>query len=119
MKIRRPNRVLYSVGFALAYPLLKVLFNLKVDRSNYHPPKGPCIVLSNHQSYLDFLLPTTAVFPRRLNAVAAQKFFLYKTLDRLLTMMGCIPKNLFDSDIRTIKGITTVLQRGDSVLLFP
>jgi 1-acyl-sn-glycerol-3-phosphate acyltransferase len=119
MTIKRPNKALYCIGFVVAYPLLKILFSLKIDRSNYHPQKGSFIILSNHQSYLDFLLPTLAAFPRRLNAVAAQKFFLYKSLNRLLAMMGCIPKSLFDSDVRTIKGVLTVLKRGDNILMFP
>ena len=119
MAIKQPNRIVYGIAYVLIYPLLKFLFHLKVDRSNCHLPKGPFIVLSNHQSFMDFLLPTLAVFPRRLNAVAAQKFFFYRPLNWLLPFMGCIPKYLFDSDVRTIKGIMAVLHRGDNVLLFP
>jgi len=34
-------------------------------------------------------------------------------------MMGVIPKNMFDPDIRSIIGIKTVVNRGDGILLFP
>lgn len=119
-KIKIPNGVLYFLVYILFYPLLKLLFRLKVDRSNYRPPnKGAFIVLSNHTSFMDFLLVMLTVYPRRLNAVAAQKFFLYRPLNKLLPIMGCIPKNLFDSDIRSIIGIKSVIKRGGMILLFP
>jgi len=68
---------------------------------------------------MDFLLAMLSVYPRRLNAVAAQKFFLYRPLSWLMPLMGCIPKNLFDPDPRTIRGIMAVIKRGDRLLLFP
>ena len=119
MKTRRPNGVLYFVVYILIYPLLKVLFHLEVDRRNYDPPKGPFIVVSNHVSFMDFVIVMLALYPRRLNAVAAHKFFLYKPLDKLLPIMGVIPKKLFDPDIGSIKRIKTVLKRGGRILLFP
>jgi len=68
---------------------------------------------------MDFLVVMLSLYPMKLNAVAAQKFFLYKPLNKLLPVMGCIPKNLFDPDVRSIIGIKTVLKRGGDVLLFP
>ena len=119
MKIKRPNAILYFIVYILLYPLLKILFRLEVDRSNYDPPKGPYVVISNHVSFMDFILVMLSLYPRRFNAVAAQKFYFYKPLNVLLPLMGCIPKNLFDPDVRSIIGIKKVLQRGDRILLFP
>jgi len=99
--------------------VLKTLFRLKVDRRDYEPPKGPFVVISNHSTFMDFLVVMLALYPRRFNAVTAQKFFLYRPLNKLLPMCGCIPKNLFDPDIRAIKGIKAILKRGDRVLMFP
>jgi len=98
---------------------MKLLFRLEVDRKKYDPPKGPFIVVSNHVSFMDFLLTMMTLYPRRFNAVAAQKFYFYKPLDKLLPMMGCIPKNLFDPDVRSIIRIKKVLNRGGRILLFP
>jgi len=119
MKIRKPNAVMYFVVYIFIYPVLKLLFRLKVDRKGYIPPNEPFIVVSNHSSFVDFLIVMLSLYPRRVNAVTAQKFFLYKPLNKLLPMMGCIPKNLFDPDVRSIIGIKSVLKRGDRVLLFP
>jgi len=68
---------------------------------------------------MDFLLVMMSIYPKRLNAITAQKFFFYRPLDKLLPIMGCIPKNLFDPDVRAIIGIKEVLKRGDNILLFP
>ncbi|MCL2773262.1 MAG: 1-acyl-sn-glycerol-3-phosphate acyltransferase [Oscillospiraceae bacterium] len=118
-KVKKPNGILYFLVYIFIYPFLKIMFRLKVDRTNYRPPKGPFIVLSNHTSFMDFLLTMLTIYPLRLNAVAAQKFFLYKPLNKLLPLMGCIPKNLFDPDIRSVIGIKSVIKRGGRILLFP
>ena len=119
MKIKKPNAILYFVVYILFFPLLKLLFRLEVDRKGYSHPVGPFVVVSNHISFMDFLLAMLSFYPCRLNPVTAQKFFFYRPLNRLLPMMGCIPKNLFDPDIRSIMGIKTVIKRGGRILLFP
>ena len=118
-KTKTPSGLLYFICYLLLYPFLKVFFRLKVDRSCYSLSKGPCIVLANHQSFMDFILTMLTVYPRRLNAVAAQKFFYYSPLDKLLPAMWCIPKCLFDPDPRTISRCIDVVSRGGSLLLFP
>jgi len=119
MKVKKPNSVIYFIIYILVYPFLKLMFRLDVDRSGFAPPKGPFIVVSNHTSFMDFAVVMLSLYPRKVNAVTAQKFFLYKPLNWFLPMMGCIPKNLFESDVRSIIGIKTVLKRGDHILLFP
>ena len=118
MNAKKPNGVIYFIVYIIFYPLLKALFRLKVRREGPLPDK-PFLVLSNHSSFMDFLLVMLAFYPLRLNAVAARKFFLYRPLDKLLPFMGCIPKNLFDPDARSIISIRNSLKRGGSVLLFP
>ena len=118
-KVKRPNGILYFIVYIILYPFLILFFRLEVDRSGYKPPKGPFIVLCNHSSFMDFLLAMLVVYPKRLNAVAAQKFYLYKPLDKLLPVMGCIPKNLFDPDVRSIKRIMTVIKNGGHILMYP
>ena len=119
MKIKKPNAILYFLAYILAYPVLKFCFRLKVVDKDLKMPKGPYIIMSNHHTMIDFLMVMLSFYPRRLNAVGAQKWYLYKPLHKLLPMMGVIPKNMFDPDIRSIIGIKTVVNRGDGILLFP
>ena len=117
--MKKPNALLYLLFFLLIYPFLKIAFRLKVDKSAYRVPDGPFVVVSNHESFMDFCLAMLTIYPRRLNAVAAQKFFFFPPLNTLLPMMGCIPKNLFDADPRAIKDIFQVIKGGGNLLLFP
>ena len=119
MRAKRPNAALYFIAYALVYPVLKVCFRLKVDRKDLDLPKGPHIILSNHLTMYDFLLVMLPLYPHRLNAVTAQKFFLYRPLHKLLPIVGCIPKNMFDADIRSVISMKSVLKDGNGVLLFP
>ena len=119
MKVKRPNVFLYFVAFMLYYPVLKVRYRLKIDKKDLKLPKGPHIILANHKTMIDFLMVMLPLYPHRLNAITAYKYFLYKPLHKLLPMAGCIPKNMFDPDVRSIVGIKTVLKRGDGILLFP
>ncbi|MCL2828075.1 MAG: 1-acyl-sn-glycerol-3-phosphate acyltransferase [Oscillospiraceae bacterium] len=117
--VKTPNGALYLIVYLLFYPLLKLFFRLEVDRSEYHPPKGPFLILANHLAYMDFVLVMLAVYPHRLNAVTARKYFFYPTLHRLLPFMGCIPKTQFAPDVQAVKGILEVIRRGNRVLIFP
>jgi len=117
--IKRPNGVVYFFVYTFIYPVLKICYGLKSDRKGLKMPKGPYIVLSNHMTMHDFILVMLAFYPRKLNAVAASKFFMYKPLHKFMPLMGCIPKNMFDPDVRSVMSIKSVLKRGDGVLLFP
>ena len=116
---KRPSAVLYFIVYILIYPILKICFRLKIERNDLELPDGPHIILSNHYTMIDFLLVMLSLYPHRLNAVGAQKWFLYSPLHIFLPKLGCIPKNMFDPDVRSIIGMKTVLNRGDGILLFP
>jgi len=119
MKVKRPNAVLYFIAFVLLYPLMKFLFRIEHNNKSFAPPEGPFIVVANHSTIVDFMFVLLLLFPRRLNAVTATKYFLTRPLDKLLPIMGCIPKNQFSPDTRSIIDIKTVLKSGGCVLLFP
>ena len=119
MEIKKPNVILYSIVYILFYPILKIYFGLKVDRKGYDPPKGPFLVIANHATIKDFLIVMLSLYPRLLNAVTAYKYFYQRPLNKFLPVMGCIPKNQFDRDIRAIFAIKAILKRGDRVLMFP
>jgi len=117
--VKKPNAFLYFIAYILAYPVLKIVFRLKVNRSQCSLPKGPFVVVANHESFIDFLLVMLAFYPHRLNAVAAQKYFNFRPLNWLLPIMGAIPKYLFETDLRAVLSIMRVIKRGDQLLLFP
>jgi len=118
-KVKTPNCVVYFIVFILLTPIIKIMFRMKYDRSGFDIPSGSFVTICNHASFMDFLTVMMAVYPHRLNAVVAQKYFFYKPLDKFLSFMGCIPKNLFDPDTRSVMRIISVIKDGGKLLLFP
>jgi len=117
--VKRPNALLYCFAYALGYPLLKLLFRLDDGRKDFVRPKGPFLVIANHSTMLDFLFVMLPFYPRRINAVTTSRYFFSRPLNKILPMMGCIPKDQFEPDFMSIKHVKSVLKRGGSILLFP
>lgn len=55
----------------------------------------------------------------RLNPVVGKHHFYIKWLGGALRMIGAIPKNLFEGDVRSVKMMLGVIKMGGSLALFP
>lgn len=114
--MKRPNLFLYLVLGAL----LKVYAWFKGQRISRHVKiKGPAIILSNHTSFHDFVYTTTAIYPRRVSYLAADKMFYDPVLGFFLRLARAIPKCLFQSDpVATLKALK-ILRKNGIVGIFP
>lgn len=114
--MKRPNIILYSIlGFFLKiYTIIK---GQKIKRKV--KIKAPCIVLSNHTSFPDFAYTTSAVYPKRVNYLGADKFFYDPVLGVVLKAARAIPKCLFQSDPASILKALRVLKKGGIIGIFP
>jgi len=77
--------------------------------------EGPCLVLSNHASYVDFAVALKAVFPHRSNWVAAIDEFVGR--EWLLRKAGGIYKRKFTAELSLVKHIFTVLKKRRGILV--
>lgn len=114
--MKRPNPFLFIfLGFVLKiYGWMKGQKIIRIDKI-----KAPAIVLSNHTSFYDFVYTTTAVYPKRINYIAAEKMFYDPTLGFFLRLARAIPKRLFFSDpTATIKGYK-IVKNGCILGIFP
>ena len=57
--------------------------------------KGPYVLLSNHNAFMDFKVLTKAIYPRRANYVVAIDGFIGR--EWLLRNVGCICKRKFQN----------------------
>ncbi|MBN1115932.1 MAG: 1-acyl-sn-glycerol-3-phosphate acyltransferase [Bacteroidales bacterium] len=115
----RPNAFLYfTIGF-LAGIYFRLFLRLKVDRSAIKGIKPPFFVVSGHTSWLDFLIVTIALYPRRMNYLAAYNFFRYPVLKSFLRLMGVIPKYQFTNDSKAILKTKSVIGSGGIIAIFP
>lgn len=79
--------------------------------------KPPYLLLCNHNAFMDIKVATMAVFPHRANYVVAIDGFLKR--EWLLRLIGCICKRKFTRDIRLIRHLKTVVERGDIAVIYP
>jgi 1-acyl-sn-glycerol-3-phosphate acyltransferase/DNA-directed RNA polymerase subunit RPC12/RpoP len=114
--MKRPNPVLYVVlGF-----LLKVFAWCKGQRIKRTTSiQGPAIVLCNHTSFHDFVYTTTALYPKRVTYLAADKMFYDPLLGFFLRLARAIPKCLFQNDLGATLKALKILKQNGIVAIFP
>lgn len=98
--------------------LSRLFFPLKVIGLENIPTQGPCILASNHRSYLDpVLLGYTS--PRRLSYVAKEELFANRWFKFLITSLGAYPIKRHQADFKALRETFRRLKAGKVVLIFP
>lgn len=102
-KVRRQNRVLMPLAWALSFPET-FKRKLVIRRHNMEPlKKVPYLLLCNHNAFYDFKVATRAIFPRRATYVVAIDGFIDR--EALMRQVGCFGKRKFINDIGLFKQI--------------
>lgn len=81
--------------------------------------KKPCIVLSNHTSFRDYVFAVAALYPHRVTFMAAAKMFYEPERRPFLKLARAIPKASFESDLRAVKDAFSILKQGGILSIFP
>jgi len=93
--------VLYYLLRYIAAPVVKKLWVKDVEGLDNIPKKGPVIIASNHESYMDFLC-FWAVAPRQVQYLAAEVFYKKKMWKPIMVATGQIK---VERDSRDKKGV--------------
>lgn len=117
--VPRPNAFLYYSVVFLAGLYFRWFLGLRVDRSAIKDIRPPFFVVAGHASWLDFITVSIALYPHRMNYMAAYNFFRNPVLKLLLGLMGAIPKNQFTNDNQAILKTKNVIGCGGIVAIFP
>ena len=112
------------VFFAIAYSLIRFWFFLWGVRvvpgaMPAEKPKGPCIVLCNHGSFVDFFFAAKLLEGADFNFVTARLYFYHKLLGKALRLVGCFPKSMFAMDMESTKNCLKVLKEGRVLAMMP
>lgn len=100
--------------------LVKIISYIKGQRfQNKIKIEGPAITLSNHTSFYDFLYTFNAIYPRRMNFLAAMKMFYMPFLKQALKLSKAIPKALLQPDASATIKTLKVLKCQGVVAIFP
>jgi len=81
--------------------------------------QGPCIVLCNHGSFVDFIYAASLLRKYRPHFVVARLYFYNNILGRLLRLVGAFPKSMFAMDMESTKNCLTVLKNGEILAMMP
>ncbi len=117
--VPRPNAFLYYSVVFLTGLYFRWFLGLRVDRTAIKGIKPPFFVVAGHASWLDFITVSIALYPHKLNYMAAYNFFRDPVLKFLLGFMGVIPKNQFTGDNQAILKTKYVIGSGGIIGIFP
>lgn len=117
--VPEPNAFLYNTVCFFAGLYFRWVLGLRVDNTAIKGIKTPFFVVAGHTSWLDFLTVSIALFPRRMNYIAAYNFFRDPVLNYLLGLMGAISKNQFTRDNQAILKTRYAIGAGRIVAIFP
>ncbi|MDR0445606.1 MAG: 1-acyl-sn-glycerol-3-phosphate acyltransferase [Oscillospiraceae bacterium] len=116
---RRPvsqKRYLTPVTWAISFPI-KWMKHSKIFKSDMDGIKPPYLLLCNHNAFIDFMIMTAAIFPRRASYVVAIDGFIGK--EWLLRKVGGIGIRKFTSSVQLVKNMMHAKENGQIVVLFP
>jgi 1-acyl-sn-glycerol-3-phosphate acyltransferase len=112
------NPFVYWIVRALFQPFFHIYFRMSRIGREHLPADGPVIFAANHRSFLDpFVIATMSRRP--LYYVAKKELFAHPVMAWLLNSLGAFPIDRGNADEDAMATARAILQRGDSVLIFP
>lgn len=99
--------------------LILFMAGIRVRRHGYHFPKGPCIIVANHRSYLDIPVCYT-IFPPRiafLGKIELSRIPLYGWTYKRLHVI--VDRKDPEARKKSLIAVAKKLKQGISVLIYP
>ena len=112
------NPFVYWIVRALFQPFFHIYFRMSRIGREHIPVDGPVIFAANHRSFLDpFVI--ACMSRRPLYYVAKKELFRHPLTAWFLNSLGAFPIDRGNADQDAMGTAREILQRGDSVLIFP
>ncbi len=120
-KFHIPNRFIYSVlTKTVIAKFLEPKYNVHYEIiDDINKEKGPCFLIFNHQSRIDYVWTVRAAYPRRLNFIVGYNEFFRSHLKLILKIVNAIPKKNFTLDMPAMRGIDSIIKAGGTVCFSP
>ena len=81
------------------------------------PKRGACLMIANHQSFLDPIL-VQAVCPRIVHSMAKSTQFGSRMYRKLLTQLYSFPVRRFEVDPQAVRQVLRRLEQGNGVIIY-
>jgi len=109
----------YKILHAILAPIIKTFWIGEVIGLENIPKTGGCIIAANHESYFDFLC-FTAICPRKLHYLAAEKFFRSSFWRPIMRLTGQIKVDRHSKDKEEAYGqVISALKQHRIIGIFP
>lgn len=120
IRVRDRVRLRWRSVWWLGHVLLTMLYGYRAYGRARVPKQGGCLLVANHQSFLDPIAVGMGVTRR-------ETFFLGRSTlmsgipgwDRFLLMLNCIPLDTSKGDISALRGAVQLAKDGAAVVIFP
>ncbi|MBM4112324.1 MAG: 1-acyl-sn-glycerol-3-phosphate acyltransferase [Phycisphaerae bacterium] len=109
----------FDLSEAFCRTVLKLCYRFRITGESRVPAHGPCIFVSNHQSYLDPVINGCAVVDRQLTAMAKESLFAFKPFAWLMRSYGAISLKEDGGDLAAFRAALSELKAGRTVLIYP
>jgi 1-acyl-sn-glycerol-3-phosphate acyltransferase len=111
---------LYEVASWTAARVLGALYARRVFHPERVPATGPCLLVANHQSYLDPPVIGSGLRHRHIQYVARLGLFRSAPMRWVLSALNAVPiREDGSGDVAAIKEVLRRLEAGEAVLIFP
>ncbi len=115
---RPPQRAVYSLSCLAVGGVLSLLCKARLYGRTNLPPRGPLILASNHQSFLDPPL-VGALAGRPLHYMARESLFRIPGLATLIRILNAFPVKSGGTDLSSFETSMRILKSGGALLMFP
>jgi len=113
----RPS-VTYLVLAGLSWPLLRIVFRLRV-RGAERLPEGGYVLAANHNSNFDPWPLGIGVFPQRYLRFMGKSELFWTPLKQFITAVGAFPVHRGERDVAAIETAARLCREGHVVVMFP
>lgn len=112
------STLVYESFRCITHPLFTLGFSLRYQRASFVPPRGPALIIANHQSYLDPPIIGLA-FNRQLVYLARKSLFRNPFFRKLIEGLNAVPIDQEGIGKDGLKIILDQLALGKAVVVFP
>jgi len=108
----------YLVVAGLSWPLLRIVFRLRV-RGAERLPEGGYVLAANHNSNFDPWPLGIGVFPQRYLRFMGKSELFWTPLKQFITAIGAFPVHRGERDVAAIETAARLCREGHVVVMFP
>lgn len=118
MHYKKPNLLYYRIAQIASWFAATLLFRRKILRNEIKGKQGPFVVIANHEAMLDFV-NLIGMRSRPMSFVISNSFYSSLPLSKFMDKMGVIPKQQFQTTIKDMKRIKSVINHGEGLVIYP